>query len=321
MVLTRQNLPLKENGMNVDSYLASLGLQTTSSETFRAYRQTLSRFEAFLRDRKLRVTQVKRSTVTEFMAYLTEHKGRTVGEALAPATVVRYLAVLSSYYDFLGDNSDGRIKNPVTRVKRPKIHNDEEPRAVDDETLATLVDGITDVRDKAIVLVYLDSGLRLSELARLNRDSIVTRKRTSAKDVVESYGYAEVVGKGEKRRDVLIGPKAIIALREYIRTSRRNDQNPALFLSSHRKRISDRAIQHVLDRWCKRLGLQHIHVHQLRHSFATRNVNAGMSLSVLQSLLGHKYPATSGRYFRIRSDRKTREYFAVMEFIRDTSPL
>jgi hypothetical protein len=46
-------------------------------------------FEAFLREKKLRVTQVKRSIVTEFINYLSEHKGRTVGEALAPATVVR----------------------------------------------------------------------------------------------------------------------------------------------------------------------------------------------------------------------------------------
>jgi integrase/recombinase XerC len=320
MVLTRQNLPFKENDMNVDSYLAELALQTTSSETLRAYRHTLTRFEAFLRDKKLRVTQVKRSTVTEFITYLSEHKGRTVGAALAPATVCRHLAVLSSYFEFLGDNSDGKIKNPVDRVKRPEISNDE-PRAVDDETLAKLVDGVSDVRDKAMILVYLYSGLRLSELSGLNRDSIVTRKRKSAEGSVESYGYAEVVGKGKKRRDIRIGPKALTALGEYIRTSRRNDQNPALFLSSRKKRISDRAIQHVVARWCKRLGLSHIHVHQLRHSFATRNVNAGMSLSVLQSLLGHKNPATSGRYFRIRSDRKTREYFAVMEFVRDTSPL
>lgn len=306
--------------MNIDSYLATLALQTTSTETLRAYRHTLTRFEAFLRDKKLRVTQVKRGTITEFVKYLSEHKGRTVGEALAPATVCRHLAVLSSYYDFLGDNSDGKIKNPVDRVKRPEISNDD-PRAVDDETLATLVDGTSNIRDRAMILVYLYSGLRLSELAGLNRDSIVTRKRTSPEGIAEYYGYAEVVGKGKKRRDIRIGPKALIALGEYIRTRRQNDQNPALFLSSHRKRISERAIQHVLDRWCKRLGLPHIHVHQLRHSFATRNVNAGMSLSVLQSLLGHKYPATSGRYFRIRSDRKTREYFAVMEFVRDTSPV
>jgi site-specific recombinase XerC len=177
------------------------------------------------------------------------------------------------------------------------------------------------VRDKAMILTFIYSGLRLSELRQLNRDSIITRKRTSPEGKVEYYGYAEVVGKGNKRRDIRVGPKALIALGDYIRACRLMDKNPALFLSSRGRRISARAIEQVIDKWCKRLNLSHLHVHQLRHSFATRNVNAGMSLPVLQSLLGHANPHTTGRYFRIRSERKTREYFSVMEYISDTSPV
>jgi site-specific recombinase XerC len=307
--------------MNVEGFLASLAVQTTSSETMRAYRQTLVRFEAFLHEKKLRVTQVKRSTVTEFINYLSEHKGRTAGAALAPATVARQLAILASYYGYLGDNSDGKIRNPVDWVKRPKVSNDV-PRAVDDQTLATLIEGMADVRDKAMILTFIYSGLRLSELRQLNKDSITPRKRTSPEGKVAYYGYGEVVGKGSKRRDFRVGPKVLAALGKYIRTYRRmDDNNPALFLSSRGTRISCRAIQQIADKWCKRLSLEHVNVHRLRHSFATRNVNAGMSLSVLQSLLGHANPDTTGRYFRIRSERKTREYFAVMEFIRQTAPV
>jgi site-specific recombinase XerC len=180
---------------------------------------------------------------------------------------------------------------------------------------------MTDLRDKAMVVTFIYSGVRLSELRQLNKDSITTRKRTSPAGKVEYYGCGEVTGKGNKRRDFRVGPKALIALAEYINAHRLADTNPALFLSSRGLRISPRAIQHVIDRWCKRLNLSHIHIHQLRHSFATRNVNAGMSLSVLQSLLGHANPATTGRYFRIQSDRKTREYFSAMEYISDTSPV
>ena len=162
--------------MNVDSYLASLAVQTTSSETLRAYRHTLTRFEAFLRDKNLRVTQVKRGTVTEFIAYLSEHKGRTVGEALAPATVCRHLAVLSSYYDFLGDNSDGKIKNPVDPVSARRLVTTILGRWMMKPWRRWWME-ITDVRDKAMILVYLYSGLRLSELSGLNKDSIVTRSQ------------------------------------------------------------------------------------------------------------------------------------------------
>jgi integrase/recombinase XerC len=302
--------------MNIDTYLESL--RTKSGETARAYSQTLTRFESFLREKGLRVTQVKPSTIDAFVTHLSQNRGRTKGEQLAPATIARQLAVLSSYFTHLGDNTDGKIKNPVLHVKRPPANNDI-PRAVDDLTLSTLIDGITDLRDKAIILTFVYSGLRLSELRQLNKDSILAKKRTAPDGSTQYFGCTSVIGKGEKYREVLVGPKAITAVAEYLRAYRRSDNDPALFLSSRQKRISSRAIEQVLDKWCKRLGVNHVHVHQLRHCFATRNINAGMSLSVLQSLLGHRYPETTGRYFRIQSDRKTREYFSAMEYLGDTS--
>jgi site-specific recombinase XerD len=64
-----------------------------------------------------------------------------------------------------------------------------------------------------------------------------------------------------------------------------------------------------------------IHVHQLRHSFATRNVNAGMSAGVLQELLDHSQLSTSRRYFRVKPGRLMREYFSVLEYVRQCSPV
>ena len=264
----------------------------------------------------LRVTQAKPSTVKEFINHLADKHGGP----LAPATVARRLAVLSAYYEFLRDNSDGNITNPVARVKRPEVNN-EVPRAVEDNTLATLVAGITDIRDRAIVLLFLYSGLRLSELCQLNKDTIASRKRKAPDGTVSYLGTGEVMGKGRKRRRFLVGPAALHALGEYIKAHRMKDNHPALFLSKRRKRISCRNVQDILNRWCKRLGVSHVHVHQLRHSFATRNVNAGMSATVLQELMGHSNLSTTQRYFRVKPDRLSREYFAVMEFIRQTSPV
>ena len=301
--------------MNIDGFLTSLKTQTTSAETLRAYRQDLEKFEAFLRTKGLRVTQVRPGTITEYIQHLADQRG----QALAPATVARRLAVLSSFYDHLSADTDGKIRNPVKAVKRPKVDNDL-PRAIEDNVLATLVNGITDVRDKAIILLFVYSGLRLSELRQLNKDTIVPRKHRAQDGTVQYFGAGEVLGKGRKRRKFLVGPLALEALGEYIRTCRANDNHPALFLSAHHKRISARNIQDVLDRWCKRLGLPHAHIHQLRHSFATRSVNAGMSAAVLQELMGHSSQNTLQRYFRVKPDRLSREYFAAMEFIRQSAP-
>jgi site-specific recombinase XerD len=302
--------------MNIDGFLTSLKTQTSSVETLRAYSQDLEKFEDFLHLKSLRVTQVKPSTITEYIEHLAGQRGR----ALAPATVARRLAVLSSFFDFLSSNTDGKISNPVKSVKRPRVDNDQ-PRAIEDSMLARLIDGITDARDKAMILVFLYSGLRLSELRQLNKDTIVPQKRKAPDGTVQYFGVGEVVGKGRKRRKFIIGPAALEALGTYIRTCRTKDNHPALFLSAHHKRISCRNIQDVLDRWCRRLGLPHAHIHQLRHSFATRNVNSGMSAAVLQELMGHTTQNTLQRYFRVKPDRLAREYFATMEFIRQTSPV
>jgi site-specific recombinase XerD len=302
--------------MNINGFLTNLATQTSSTETLRAYRQDLEKYEAFLRLKGLRVTQAKPSTISEFINHLNDKNG----SALAPASVSRRLSVLSAFYEFLRNNSDGEIRNPVVRVKRPKVNNDL-PRAVEDNVLATLIDGITDIRDKAIVLLFVYSGLRLSELCQLNKDTIVPRRRKAPDGTVQFFGVGEVLGKGRKRRQFMVGPTALQALGDYIKAHRMNDENQALFLSERHQRISSRSVQDIVDRWCKRLDVPHIHVHQLRHSFATRNVNAGMSAAVLQELLGHSQLSTSQRYFRVKPDRLMREYFSVMEYVRQTSPI
>lgn len=302
--------------MDIQGFLTSLASQTSSKETLRAYRQDLVKYETFLKMKGLRVTQAKPSTISEFLKQLAEDHGGP----LAPATVSRRLSVLSAFYEFLRDNADSNITNPVQRVKRPKVRN-EAPRAVEDDALATLVAGITDTRDKAIVLLFIYSGLRLAELCQLNKDTILSRKRKSPDGNVQYFGMGEVIGKGRKARKFLVGPTALQALGEYIKEYRTEDNNPALFLSTRRQRISCRSVQDIVSRWCKKLGVSHVHVHQLRHSFATRNVNAGMSAAVLQELMGHSSLSTTQRYFRVKPERLSREYFATWEYIRQTSPV
>jgi site-specific recombinase XerD len=306
--------------MKIDSFIESLSTQTKSKETLRAYRQDLTRFGAFLKEKGLRTNQVKQSTIAEFIRHLEDTKGRTVSDRLAPATIARHLTVISAYYEWLRGDSDVAIRNPVERFKRPKVRN-EKPRDVDDGILAKLVDGITDLRDRAIVLLFVYSGLRLSELGQLDKTTITLTKRKQPDGSLQYLGSGQVIGKGSKKRSFLVGAKAMQAVAAYIAQQRMEDDLPALFLSSRKTRLSTRAIQQILDKWCTRLKLSHIHVHQLRHSFATRSVNSGMSEAVLQELLGHASLNTTQRYFRMKPERLSREYFSTMEFVRQFSPV
>jgi site-specific recombinase XerD len=320
MGLTRNVSFCKESTMKIEPFLESLSTQTASSETLRAYRQDLNRFADFLKSKRLRVNQVKPTTIHDFIKHMCENAGRTAGSGLASSTVSRRLSAISAYYDWLNADGESSVPNPVRRIKRPKVRN-EKARAADDTTLATLVDGITDERDRAIVLILLYSGLRLGELRQLDKTSITVRRRQMPDGSVQYFGSGEVVGKGRKRRSFLVGPRAMQAIANYIANARTKDELRPLFLSSRGQRLSSRAIQQIVHKWCQRLGLPHLHVHQFRHSFATRSVNAGMSAAVLQELMGHASLTTTQRYFRMKPERLSREYFSVMEFVREFSPV
>jgi site-specific recombinase XerD len=319
MVVTRPhaaNYKQRQDIMNIRGFMQALATRTPSKETRRAYFQDLKKYQAFLKSKGLRVTQATPSTINEFIAHLVARHGAP----LAPATIARRLAVISGYYEFLGEGSDGAITNPVKRVKRPTVDNDL-PRAVADDVLERLIEGMTDKRDRAIVLLFIYSGLRLSELRQLDLTTITSRKHKAADGTVEYFGVGEVMGKGRKRRQFLVGPAALQALADYVNECRRSAKDGPLFLSERKDRISGRAIQQMVNNWCLKLRLPHVHVHQLRHSFATRNVNAGMSAVVLQELMAHSNLASTQRYFRVRPERLTREYFSVMEYIRQGSPV
>lgn len=298
--------------MNIKGFLDAFMVRTQSKESIRAYQQDLERFEAFLRIRTLRVTQVNTNLIGEYVRHLQETAGRTKNGQLAPATINRRLAILSKYYDYLRAESNGKIRNLFRDFIKPKIDNNL-PRAVGETQLQSLIEGVTNCRDRAIILLFLYSGLRLSELQQLNVDSInITDRRLPTGETV-TLGEGEVLGKGSKRRRFVVALEALTALGAYLR-GRSSSPEPALFLSERRGRLSCRAIQHLVEKWCRQLGIGRIHVHQLRHSFATRLVNAGMTSSVLKELMGHSSFTTTQRYYRIRPERLAREYHAAMEF-------
>src|SRR5581483_4291115 len=290
--------------MEIDSFMEHLKTRTQSPETLRAYRQDLQKFEEFLRGRGLRVNQATVQTIDQFIAHLSEQPTRKNGEVLAPASVTRRLSVLSAYYEYLRARSNGKVNNPVVRIKRPKVDN-VQFRAVEESTLSSLLNGITNVRDRALIGLFLASGLRLSEVYQLDKTSIARIQRKMPDGTIRILGTGEVVGKGRKKRTFLIDEDTISALLEYLR-KRGSDSDPALFLSERRQRLSTRSMQDILHRWCRALKLSQLHIHQLRHSFATRMANANMASVVLKELLGHSSFTATQRYFRIRPERLAR---------------
>ncbi|HYD16537.1 MAG TPA: tyrosine-type recombinase/integrase [Candidatus Nanoarchaeia archaeon] len=300
--------------MNIQAFIDDLNRRKPRTpEMLRTYCSTLRRFEAFLRERGLKVTQVRKPTVDAFIDHLSAQPTRKKGPKLAPASVARNLAILSSFYDHLRAKTDGRITNPIKEVVRPEVNNTL-IRALDDATADHLLDSIGHKRDKALLMLFIASGLRLHEVHQIDKDTIRRRSKTLPDGTNLTIGFGTVVGKGGKPRRFIVDENALEALKAYLR-ERGRDQNPALFTSERNTRLSTRSMQSILQRRCRSLGLSHIHIHQLRHTFATRMANAGMPSLVLQELMGHKSFTTTRRYFGLSDDRLAREYFAAWEFI------
>lgn len=301
--------------MEIDKFLLSVSVGSDSEHTLRAYRRPLDRFEKFIQGKGLRIDQVNGDHIAEWIDDLKQHSGRTRGKNLTPATINSYLTPVSLYFDWRNAKLRGRAPNPVSLVKRPKVRN-KDPKPVDDAALDRLSGGVTDLRDLAIILLFLFSGLRLAEEAQLDRSSFRLKAHRLPDGSVEYYAHGTVIGKGKKEREFIVAPPAMLAIRDYLNKCRPGDTLQPLFLSSRKSRLSCRAMEQIISKWCRCLGIEHIHPHRLRHSYATRNVEAGMDLQTLAKLMGHDSIATTERYIKLSRVRIQREYYAAMDNIR-----
>jgi site-specific recombinase XerC len=176
-----------------------------------------------------------------------------------------------------------------------------------------LLAGVTKQRDKAILMLFISSGLRLAELVSLDKNSIrVETVRRGQR--VQILGIGTVVGKGSKEREFYVDLPTLKQLRQY-EIERGQDDVPALFTSNRKKRMTPRSIQHMLHKWCRKLNLPAIHPHALRHTAGSTWHRLGMGTLEISNLLGHASVATTQLYIRPDDARLRAEYFAAMEKI------
>jgi site-specific recombinase XerC len=151
-------------------------------------------------------------------------------------------------------------------------------------------------------------------MAQLNRSTIVIEKHQeqgSGGPLI--IGVGEVVGKGDKLRTFYVSAKALIPYVRYLKE--RKDEDPALFLSERKQRMSKRAMQERLAHWCRMAGVPHANIHRLRHTYATSLINAGMDILQLKELMGHASIATTLQYAKLADTTLARGYHAAMEFV------
>jgi integrase len=159
---------------------------------------------------------------------------------------------------------------------------------VSPEDYAALVAGITDRRDKAIILFLMESGLRATELVLLNRDmiSFVTRTLDDGRTETTGIGVVPSIKFGQDRQFCL-SAEAIEVLRDYLETDRCNDVDPVLFARRQGGRLGPAKIRQMLSQWCDRLGIERFGLHEFRRSLAARFCEAGYDLRIIKKAMGY----------------------------------
>jgi integrase/recombinase XerC len=161
------------------------------------------------------------------------------------------------------------------------------------------------VRDRAIIELLYDTGIRVSELCGIDLDAV---------DLVA--GRVRVMGKGSKERMVPVAPPGLDALERYLAGPRSwfvREQTPpadrrALFLNRRWKRIGSRDVRALVERYVRSLGIRHASPHTFRHSFATHLLDGGADLREVQELLGHADLATTQVYTQVSRERMRAVY-------------
>lgn len=185
----------------------------------------------------------------------------------------------------------------MRKIKTPKIEK-RVREALTKEEFETLRTGAKTLRQKALLELLYSTGCRLEEVENMKKSDIDWQRL-----------QLNVIGKGNKERTVFINATCLVHLRKYLMS--RLDDNEALFVTERAplKYLGRRAIQREIDKIMHQSGLEkNVYPHLIRHTFATHKINAGMSLNVLQEIMGHDSPDTTLVYASIDNSTVEHEY-------------
>ena len=250
---------------------------------------------------------IETSDIYEYMSYMATTLN------LGPATRARKLSSIKGFFKYLTVKTNTLDNNPAKDVETPKL-NKRLPKYLSiTESQKLLMTAKEDnknqysrlknpnkelsehqkylgIRDYAICTLFLNCGMRLSELVGINRSHIKFDEQSLT-----------VIGKGNKERTVYLNKACVNAINDYlkIRPSITGTDEDALFLSERKNRISRRMVQTAITEYLAAAGLKGYSTHKLRHTAATLMYQNGVDVRALQEILGHENIGTTEIYTHV----------------------
>ena len=274
-----------------------------SVKTVEAYDRYLARFFKFAKDIS-RLEDITAETVRQYRLWLNRQKGVTAGETIKKNTQNYHLIALRTFLKYLALRGE-TVLSPSS-IELAKL-SARELNLISPEELERLLkapDQTTSIgqRDRAIFELLFSTGLRISELCNLDRESINPVRDKASNGVNLKSDEFSVRGKGSKVRVVFLSSEAKNALKIYL--DKRQDMAEPLFVSQKEKRLTPRSIERFIKQYAIKAGIMKpVTPHTLRHSFATDLLRNGADLRAVQLLLGHANISTTQVYTHI-TDRE-----------------
>ena len=289
------------------SYLDYLLVERGLSEnTLAAYRRDMRAYASFLHDRGIDgPNAITRADVVAFVARRRE-------DGYASASISRTLSAVKGFHRFM--LNDGLCEqNPASAVPLPR-QDQMLPECLTVDQAAALLDQTfpntaAGTRDRAVLEVLYGCGLRVSELTGLDLSNVYFDDE-----------FVRVFGKGSKERLVPLVGTAHEGLARYVHDGARDEllshararsASTAVFLNARGGRLSRQTVYAICERYGRMVGIEGLHPHMLRHSFATHVLAGGADLRVLQEILGHADISTTQIYTHVDVTQLREEYLAA----------
>lgn len=245
------------------------------------------------------IRQIDTSDIFDFLSYLANDRTANPDAAapdygISASSRARKLSAIKSFYKYLTVRTKQLEENPVADLEYPKLRKSLPKYLTLEQSAALLqaVSGQNEKRDYAILMLFLNCGIRRSELVNLN-----------ISDVYEDR--IRVVGKGNKERFVYFGSACRKAIDAYLieRNKKVLSDNRALFGSRDSNRISVSAVHRLVKKALLQAGLDstQFSAHKLRHTAATMMLSGGVDVKTVQEVLGHENLNTTQIYTHIEN--------------------
>jgi site-specific recombinase XerD len=279
---------------NPGPFVRYLRSEDKAVRTIEKYVFTVAQLRTFLAGRGMPTTvaEIQKEHIREYMAQVLSDSKSSTGNT-------RFYA-LKAFFRYLVEDEEIRW-NPMDQLHAPPAPAPVVPVLADDLVTALLktcaTNSFKDRRDAAVIMLFLDTGARLSELTMLTLDDI-------------GDGAARVMGKGSKPRTILYGSTTARVLDRYLRARDRHKDadRPELWLGS-RGAMTRWGIRDVIERRCDLAGVERIHPHQFRHTFAHGWLADGGQETDLMRLAGWSSRSMLSRYAASAADARAADSY------------